>query len=45
MQEIYDEIVKLEFVSRLRDELKFNSVDALVKEIQEDVEATRKILA
>ena len=43
-EEIYDEIVKLEFVSRLRDELKFDSVDALVRKIREDVIATRKIL-
>ena len=41
-EEIYDEIVKLEFVSRLRDELKFDSVDALVRKIREDVIATRK---
>jgi riboflavin kinase / FMN adenylyltransferase len=43
-REIYDEVVYLEFVARLRDELKFNSVDALVKKIWEDVEITRKIL-
>ena len=43
-REIYDEVVYLEFVARLRDELKFNSVDALVKKIREDVEITRKIL-
>jgi len=42
--EIYDEVVRLEFVSRLRDELKFDSVDALVQKIQEDVKATREIL-
>ena len=43
-REIYDEVVYLEFVARLRDELKFNSVDTLVKKIWEDVEMTRKIL-
>jgi riboflavin kinase/FMN adenylyltransferase len=42
--DIYDEIMQLEFVERLRDELKFDSVDALVKKIWEDVEVTRKIL-
>jgi len=43
-QEIYDEAVRLEFVARLRDELKFDSVEALVKKIWEDVEMTRRIL-
>jgi FAD synthase len=31
-------------MERLRDELKFSSVDALVKKMGEDVETTRKIL-
>jgi len=44
-RDIYDEVVKLEFVARLRDELKFDSVDALVKKIRQDVKETRKILA
>jgi riboflavin kinase/FMN adenylyltransferase len=43
-RDIYDEVLQLEFVERLRDELKFNSVDALVKKMGEDVETTRKIL-
>jgi len=43
-QDIYDVVVKLEFVSRLRDELKFDSVDALLKEIRRDVAKTRKLL-
>ena len=43
-REIYDEVVYLEFIGRLRDELKFDSVDALVKKIWEDVEMTRRIL-
>lgn len=33
---IYQEDVKLEFVSRLRDELKFDSVDELKKQMQDD---------
>jgi riboflavin kinase/FMN adenylyltransferase len=44
-REIYGEILKLEFVARLRDELKFDSVDVLVEKIHEDVELTRKLLA
>ena len=43
-REIYGADVRLEFVARLRDELKFDSVDALVEQIWKDVEDTRKIL-
>jgi riboflavin kinase/FMN adenylyltransferase len=43
-RDIYDEAITLEFAARLRDELKFDSVDALVKKIWEDVEMTRVIL-
>ncbi len=43
-QEIYDEAVQLEFIARLRDELKFDSVEALVEQIGRDVEQTRKVL-
>ena len=43
-RDIYDEVVKLEFILRLRDELKFNSVDALVDEIRQDVAKTREVL-
>jgi len=43
-RDIYDAMVNLEFVARLRDELKYESVDALVKQIHKDVEQTRTIL-
>jgi len=43
-RDIYDEAIQLEFVERLRDELKFDSVDMLVKQIWDDVEQTRKTL-
>jgi riboflavin kinase/FMN adenylyltransferase len=43
-QEIYDEMVTLEFVQRLRDELKYDSVAALVEQIRRDVEQTRQVL-
>jgi riboflavin kinase / FMN adenylyltransferase len=43
-QEIYDEIVTLDFVSRLRDELKYDSVQALVEQIGRDVTQTRELL-
>lgn len=43
-RDIYGEMMHLEFVARLRDELKFDSVGALIKQIESDVEQTRKIL-
>ena len=43
-RDIYGEELKLEFVARLRDELKFDSVEALIEKIHEDVEETRKLL-
>jgi riboflavin kinase/FMN adenylyltransferase len=43
-QEIYGREMKLEFVARLRDELKFNSVDALLEQIQDDINKTRGML-
>jgi riboflavin kinase/FMN adenylyltransferase len=42
--ELYGKDVRLEFVERLRDELRFNSVDVLLEQIWKDVEMTRKIL-
>ncbi len=43
-QDIYGEDVQLEFVARLRDELKFSSVDALVEQMHNDVKQTREVL-
>jgi riboflavin kinase/FMN adenylyltransferase len=43
-RDIYGQRVKLEFVSRIRNELRFNSVEALIWKIQEDVEKTREML-
>jgi riboflavin kinase/FMN adenylyltransferase len=43
-QDLYGKFLTLEFVARLRDELKFASVDALIAQINDDVEKTRKIL-
>lgn len=43
--DIYGKDVKLEFVARVRDELKFNSVDALLERIWEDIRITRDILS
>lgn len=43
-QEIYDETVTLEFEQRLRDEMKYDTVEALVAQIRRDVEQTRAVL-
>jgi riboflavin kinase/FMN adenylyltransferase len=43
-RDIYRKDVKLEFVMRLRDELKFDSAHALIREIQQDIKHTRRIL-
>jgi len=43
-RDIYGEILQLEFIKRLRDELKYTTVEALIKQIEQDVEQTREIL-
>ncbi len=43
-RDIYGQELKLEFVARLRDELKFDSVEALIEKIHEDVKQTRQVL-
>ena len=43
-RELYGQEVKLEFVEYLRDELKFNSVEALLDQIRADIAKTRDIL-
>ncbi len=43
-REIYGEDVRLEFIARLRDELRFDSVDTLLEQIWKDIEDTRRIL-
>lgn len=41
---LYNKQLRLEFVQRLRDELKFDSVDALLEQMELDVEQTRELL-
>jgi len=43
-QEIYGEDVRLEFVARLRNELRFDSVETLLEQIWKDIENTKSIL-
>ena len=42
--DLYGETVRLHFVKKLRDELKFDSVDELLVRMGEDVKETRAIL-
>jgi riboflavin kinase/FMN adenylyltransferase len=44
-RDIYGESVRLEFWRRLRDELKFDSVDALVTQMHRDVDDTRSLIS
>jgi len=44
-RDLYGQDVKLEFVERLRDELKFLSVEALLEQIHADIRRTGEILA
>jgi riboflavin kinase/FMN adenylyltransferase len=43
-EEIYGEIIELKFIKRLRDELKFDSVEALIAKIDQDKVDTLKVL-
>ena len=42
---LYDRDLRLEFVQRLRDEMRFPSVPDLVEQIRRDVQRTREVLA
>lgn len=43
-RDIYGETLTLEFVKRLRDEIRYTTVEALIEQIHEDVNQTREIL-
>ena len=43
--DLYGDHVRVEFVRRLRDELRFESADALSQQIAKDVEETRRVLS
>lgn len=43
-QEIYGERIMINFVQRLRDEIKFADIDALIAQIGNDISAARRIL-
>jgi riboflavin kinase/FMN adenylyltransferase len=43
-RDLYGQEIEVHFVKRLRDEMKFESVDALVAQMRRDVEETRRVL-
>jgi riboflavin kinase / FMN adenylyltransferase len=43
-QNIYGEKIRVNFVQRIRDEIKFDGIDALATQIRKDVEAARYLL-
>jgi riboflavin kinase/FMN adenylyltransferase len=43
--DLYGEEARVSFVSRLRDEVAFDSVEALIEQMGRDVEVTRTTLA
>ena len=44
-REIYGSVIRIEFIKKIRDEKKFNSIDELKLQIQTDVESARFVLA
>ncbi len=44
-QDLYQQNIQIDFISRIRDEQKFNSVEELVKAIQKDEIYARKLIA
>jgi len=44
-EDLYDESMRIELVQRLRPEMKFENVEALVQQMHADVELSRQILA
>jgi riboflavin kinase/FMN adenylyltransferase len=42
--DLYDEVAKVRFVTRLREELKFDSLDAMVEQMNRDCAQARAIL-
>lgn len=44
-RDIYGEVLTIEFVTRLRQEIRYTTVEALITQIQDDVNQTRNILS
>jgi riboflavin kinase/FMN adenylyltransferase len=43
--DLYDQVIEVQFIKRLREERKFENVDALIKQMNQDVAQTREVLA
>jgi riboflavin kinase/FMN adenylyltransferase len=41
---IYGETIRVNFIQRLRDEIKFQSIEALAAQIRKDIDKARQIL-
>ncbi len=44
-ENIYDKKIRVNFIKRIRDEIKFSSIDELIDQIKIDIAAAREILA
>jgi riboflavin kinase/FMN adenylyltransferase len=44
-RDLYGEMVRLSFVARLRGEQRFPSIDALIAQIRQDIQTTRRVLS
>jgi riboflavin kinase/FMN adenylyltransferase len=42
--DLYDRLIIIEFVARLRDEERFDSIDALIAQMASDVQQVRQLL-
>ena len=42
--DLYDERARVSFVARLRDQVRFDSVEGLIAQIESDIHATRRVL-
>ncbi len=43
--DLYDQVIEAQFIQRLREERKFDNIDALIEQMKRDVEETRRVLA
>ena len=43
--DLYDQVIEVQFIKRLREERKFDRIDALIAQMKQDVEETRRVLA
>ena len=43
-QDLYGQVVQLDFVERLRQEIRFPSSDALIDQIKMDIQTAREVL-